>query len=59
MSDIVSISKDKTAIFIPNAISVVANEEKYFFTSFSARDKAYDLLYQVWKAASCSNVSSL
>lgn len=49
--EITSIVKDKTARVIPNAISVFTDSEKYFFTSFTARDKTYMMLFRVWQNA--------
>ncbi|XP_063705652.1 protein Aster-B-like [Culicoides brevitarsis] len=49
--EITSIVKDKTARVIPNAISVYTENEKYFFTSFTARDKTYMMLFRVWQNA--------
>lgn len=49
--EITSIVKDKTARVIPNAISVFTETEKYFFTSFTARDKTYMMLFRVWQNA--------
>jgi hypothetical protein len=55
-ADITSLVKDKTALFIPNAITVIANDEKYFFTSFASRDKVFDLLQQLWKVTTTGQV---
>lgn len=49
--EITSIVKDKTARVIPNAISVFTENDKYFFTSFTARDKTYMMLFRVWQNA--------
>jgi hypothetical protein len=49
LKDIRSIFKDKTAKIIPNAISVVLDNEKYFFTSFISRDKTFATLFRVWQ----------
>lgn len=51
MKDIRSIYKDKTAKIIPNAISVVLDQEKYFFTSFISRDKTYATVFRIWQIA--------
>ncbi|VDP05260.1 unnamed protein product [Soboliphyme baturini] len=50
--DIVAIKKEKTAKIIPNAILVSTSaNEKLFFTSFSARDKAYMMIFKLWQYA--------
>nr|CAG8435625.1 13588_t:CDS:10 [Entrophospora candida] len=46
---IVSIEKRMTAFVIPNAILISTLHAKNFFTSFLARDTAYELLYTMWK----------
>lgn len=45
---IVAIYKKNTAIVFANAIEIVTQSGKYFFTSFMFRDNAYKLLTQVW-----------
>lgn len=49
--DVVSLTKEKTALVIPNAIQVGTESEKHFFTSFAARDKAYVMLFKLWQNA--------
>lgn len=49
--DVTAITKEKTALVIPNAILVSTVGEKYFITSFAARDKAYMMLFRVWQNA--------
>lgn len=49
--DVTSITKEKTALVIPNAISISTDSEKYFLTSFGARDKAYLMLFRIWQNA--------
>ena len=44
-------TKERTARVIPNAINVMTKDEKYFFTSFGARDKTYMMLFRVWQNA--------
>ncbi|KAI0981464.1 hypothetical protein GJ496_000971 [Pomphorhynchus laevis] len=47
---IVSITKEKTAIVIPNAIEVKLRcGERYFFASFASRDKTYLTLFRIWQ----------
>lgn len=47
--DIVKVTKEKTARVIPNAIQICTKDDKYFFTSFGARDKTFLMLERVWK----------
>ncbi|CAH1797340.1 unnamed protein product [Owenia fusiformis] len=49
--DISALTKEKTARVIPNAIQILTKNEKYFFTSLSARDKTYLMLFRVWQNA--------
>ncbi|XP_044761554.1 protein Aster-B-like [Coccinella septempunctata] len=49
--NVTAITKEKTAIVIPNAILISTNSDKYFFTSFVARDKVYLMLFRVWQNA--------
>ncbi|XP_015524973.1 protein Aster-B isoform X1 [Neodiprion pinetum] len=49
--DVASITKEKTALVIPNAILVCTETDKFFLTSFGARDKAYLMLFRVWQNA--------
>lgn len=49
--EITAITKEKTARVIPNAIQVSNDKEKYFFTSFAARDKTYLMLFRIWQNA--------
>ncbi|XP_056647919.1 protein Aster-B-like isoform X1 [Diorhabda sublineata] len=49
--DVASITKEKTAIVIPNAILISTKGDKYFFSSFVARDKTYLMLFRVWQNA--------
>ncbi|CAB3254255.1 unnamed protein product [Arctia plantaginis] len=49
--DITAITKEKTALVIPNAILVCTEGEKNFLTSFSGRDKAYLMLFRIWQNA--------
>lgn len=46
-----AITKEKTALVIPNAILLSTESDKYFLTSFSARDKTYLMLFRVWQNA--------
>ncbi|XP_058232430.1 protein Aster-C [Hemibagrus wyckioides] len=50
MKDIASMSREKTARLIPNAIQIVqTNTEKLFFTSFAAREKSYQSIFRLWQ----------
>ncbi|XP_007249088.2 protein Aster-C isoform X1 [Astyanax mexicanus] len=49
MRDIASMSREKIARLIPNAIQVYTNSEKLFFTSFSAREKSYQTIFRLWQ----------
>ncbi|CAB3989317.1 Hypothetical predicted protein [Paramuricea clavata] len=46
---VTSLTKEKTALVIPNAIQVWTESEKYFFTSFVSRDSTYRSLTRIWK----------
>lgn len=48
-TDITNVSKEKTIKIIPNAISVECNQNKYIFTSFTARDRALFIFKKFWK----------
>ncbi|XP_030383457.1 serine-rich adhesin for platelets isoform X2 [Scaptodrosophila lebanonensis] len=47
--DVTAITKEKTALVIPNAISISTAKEKYFFATFAARDKSFLMLFRVWQ----------
>nr|CAD7604613.1 unnamed protein product [Timema genevievae] len=49
--DVTAITKEKTALVIPNAVLVCTETDKLFFTSFGARDKTYLMLFRVWQNA--------
>lgn len=49
--DITNISKERTVKIIPNAISVHCNQNKYIFTSFTARDRALLIFKELWRLA--------
>ncbi|KAJ7320285.1 hypothetical protein JRQ81_019796 [Phrynocephalus forsythii] len=44
-------TKEKTARLIPNAIQIATEGEKFFFTSFSARDRSYLHIFRLWQNA--------
>ena len=48
-SEIKSIDRKNTAVFIPNAIEIsTLAGEKHLFASFMFRDAAFDMLHQLW-----------
>jgi len=48
--DIASITREKTAKVISNAIEIKLKDgEKYFFASFVTRDKTYALMSRIWQ----------
>lgn len=49
MQDIIAISREKTAKWIPNAVQISTNSEKLFFSSFSAREKSYLGMFRLWQ----------
>lgn len=49
--NIKSLSKEKTALVIPNAILFCTETDKYFITSFASRDKTYLMLFRIWQNA--------
>lgn len=51
LKDICSLTKEKTARLIPNAIQLCTDNEKHFFTSFGARDRTYMMMFRLWQNA--------
>ncbi|XP_077100745.1 protein Aster-C isoform X2 [Siphateles boraxobius] len=49
MKDVTSMSREKTAKWIPNAIQISTNSEKLFFSSFPAREKSYQSMFRLWQ----------
>ncbi|XP_028400786.1 protein Aster-B-like isoform X2 [Dendronephthya gigantea] len=49
LKHVTSLTKEKTALVIPNAIQVWSESEKYFFTSFVSRDSTYRSLTRIWR----------
>ncbi|XP_017047491.1 uncharacterized protein LOC108092426 isoform X8 [Drosophila ficusphila] len=47
--DVTAITKEKTALVIPNAISIASGKDKYFFATFTSRDKSFLMLFRVWQ----------
>lgn len=56
--NITAITKEKTALVIPNAILLTTHSEKYFITSFAARDKTYLMLFRIWQNALMNKLMS-
>lgn len=48
---VIAMTKEKMALVIPNAILISTDTEKFFITSFAARDKTYLMLFRVWQDA--------
>uniref|UniRef100_A0A3Q3VX28 VASt domain-containing protein n=1 Tax=Mola mola TaxID=94237 RepID=A0A3Q3VX28_MOLML len=49
LKGVTAITREKTARLIPNAIQVCTSTEKFFFTSFSAREKSYQGVFRTWQ----------
>uniref|UniRef100_A0A8C7YR96 GRAM domain containing 1c n=1 Tax=Oryzias sinensis TaxID=183150 RepID=A0A8C7YR96_9TELE len=49
LKDVITMSREKTARLIPNAIQICTSTEKFFFTSFSAREKSYMDVFRMWQ----------
>ena len=50
LCEITALTKANTIRVIPNAIQVIKNNgQKYIFTSFVARDKAFKRIYRLWQ----------
>ena len=48
-------TKEKTALVIPNAVQICTGTEKYFFTSFTARDKTHVVMFRLWQNSLLDN----
>ena len=44
-----AITKEKTALVIPNAIQVSTTHEKYGFSSLGNRDMTYNIVFKCWQ----------
>ncbi|XP_072316216.1 protein Aster-A isoform X2 [Eucyclogobius newberryi] len=51
LKDVISLTKEKTAKLIPNAIQISTDNEKHFFTSFGARDRSFMMIFRLWQNA--------
>ncbi|XP_062064313.1 protein Aster-C isoform X4 [Lepus europaeus] len=49
LKNITFMTKEKTARLIPNAIQIITQGEKFFFTSFGARDRSYLSIFRLWQ----------
>ncbi|XP_053561807.1 protein Aster-C [Bombina bombina] len=49
LRDITSMTKEKTARLIPNAIQISTDSEKLFFTSFATRDRSFLNIFRMWQ----------
>ncbi|KAM9320404.1 protein Aster-C [Gastrophryne carolinensis] len=49
LRDVTSMTKEKTARLIPNAIQISVEGEKYFFASFAARDRSFLSMFRMWQ----------
>ncbi|XP_030622995.1 protein Aster-C [Chanos chanos] len=49
MQDIASMTKEKTARLIPNAIQISTDADKLFFSSFSVREKSFLIIFRLWQ----------
>lgn len=56
--NVTAITKEKTALVIPNAVLIATNTEKYFMASFAARDKTYLMLFRIWQNALMNKLMS-
>uniref|UniRef100_A0A3Q2FPS1 GRAM domain-containing protein 1A-like n=1 Tax=Cyprinodon variegatus TaxID=28743 RepID=A0A3Q2FPS1_CYPVA len=52
LKDVTSMTKEKTAKLIPNAIQInTENEKQHFFTSFGARERSFMMIFRLWQNA--------
>ncbi|CAG5126486.1 unnamed protein product, partial [Candidula unifasciata] len=49
LDKIISITREKLALIIPNAIGIQTADQKYVFGSFISRDSTYKKLVTIWK----------
>ncbi|XP_040836841.1 protein Aster-C-like [Ochotona curzoniae] len=57
LKNITFMTKEKTARLIPNAIQIITEGEKFFFTSFGARDRSYLSIFRLWQNVLLDKVS--
>ncbi|XP_054287847.1 GRAM domain-containing protein 2B-like [Macrosteles quadrilineatus] len=51
VSTVTSLTKEKTAFILPNAVAVVTADDRHVFSSLLSRDTTYRLMVQVWREA--------
>ncbi|XP_076869379.1 protein Aster-A isoform X2 [Brachyhypopomus gauderio] len=51
LKEVTSLTKEKTAKLIPNAVQISTEQDKHFFTSFGARDRSYVMMFRLWQNA--------
>ncbi|XP_008301863.1 GRAM domain-containing protein 1C isoform X2 [Stegastes partitus] len=49
LKDVTNMTREKMARLIPNSIQIHTSTEKFFFTSFSAREKSYQGVFRIWQ----------
>ncbi|XP_056415918.1 protein Aster-C isoform X2 [Hyla sarda] len=49
LREVTSMTKEKTARLIPNAIQVTTDNEKFFFTSLATRDRSFLNMFRMWQ----------
>ena len=60
LTSVISITKEKTAKIIPNAVAVSTEEETHTFTSLISRDATFKAMTKAWrKAIARSNIISV
>ena len=60
LTSVSSITKEKTAKIIPNAVAVSTDEESHTFTSLISRDATFKAMTKAWrKAIARSNIISV
>ncbi|KAI6652287.1 GRAM domain-containing protein 1B-like [Oopsacas minuta] len=52
---VTALTKERTALVIPNAITITANNAKYGFSSFVARDIVHNILMLIWQNSRSSS----
>ena len=55
MTSVTNITKERTAMIIPNAVAVFTDQEKHLFTSFISRDHTFTVATQAWRRALASS----
>ena len=51
LTSVISITKEKTAKFIPNAVAVSTEDETHTFTSLISRDATFKAMTKSWRKA--------